>query len=293
MPDTIRTLSALQTLLADNTAGDISAQDMRDVLVSVYGAGLTPNAQAPVGSDITGQVGQLYVCTIAGLSDHRNLTLPSAAAGERVGVYIVDGDASFTLILKGAASQTINGGSAATEWSRLFIANEVVIFVCIAANTWIVESDGRIPQTARMSYVGTDLTTGTAGAWLKTVMNTSDYSVGCVVDVVTNRTITWRRASRILVNGSWHARAAASMTDNEQAGWGASYGGAPGAGTTVFSQVPNHPGAAGKPVVTAGISFVSVPAGSEIQHSFFAATSVGIGARGLSASTYLALLEIF
>lgn len=36
MADTIRDLSALQTLLADNTAGDISAQDARDVLVTNY-----------------------------------------------------------------------------------------------------------------------------------------------------------------------------------------------------------------------------------------------------------------
>ena len=63
--------------------------------------------------------------------------------GERVGVYVVDGDATYELILKGAASQTINGGTAATEWSRVFIANECVIFRCIAANTWIVEYDGR------------------------------------------------------------------------------------------------------------------------------------------------------
>jgi hypothetical protein len=33
--DTVRTLSALQTLLADNTSGDISPQDIRDFLVSV------------------------------------------------------------------------------------------------------------------------------------------------------------------------------------------------------------------------------------------------------------------
>lgn len=36
MADTARTLSALQTLLADNSSGDISAQDVRDFLVSVY-----------------------------------------------------------------------------------------------------------------------------------------------------------------------------------------------------------------------------------------------------------------
>lgn len=35
MTDTLRTLSALQTLLADNTSGLISAQDVRDMLVSL------------------------------------------------------------------------------------------------------------------------------------------------------------------------------------------------------------------------------------------------------------------
>lgn len=37
MADTARTLTALQTLLADNTTGDISPQDLRDFLVSCMG----------------------------------------------------------------------------------------------------------------------------------------------------------------------------------------------------------------------------------------------------------------
>lgn len=36
MVDTVRTLAALQTLLADNATGEISPQDLRDMLVSVY-----------------------------------------------------------------------------------------------------------------------------------------------------------------------------------------------------------------------------------------------------------------
>ena len=45
MVDTIRDLAALQALLADNTAGDISAQDARDFLVSVFnrGGSMDPN----------------------------------------------------------------------------------------------------------------------------------------------------------------------------------------------------------------------------------------------------------
>lgn len=39
MPDTRRTLSALQAIINDNTSGDISAQDVRDFLVSVFPTG--------------------------------------------------------------------------------------------------------------------------------------------------------------------------------------------------------------------------------------------------------------
>jgi len=38
MADTVRTLAALQSLLADNETGDISPQDLRDMLVSILGA---------------------------------------------------------------------------------------------------------------------------------------------------------------------------------------------------------------------------------------------------------------
>ena len=197
MADTIRTLSALQTLLADNTAGDISAQDARDVLVSVYGGGLNANAQTVTTADITGAVGQLYVCTIAGLTANRNLTLPSASAGEKVGVYIVDGDDAFTLILKGAASQTINGGSAATEWSRLFIAGEVVIFTCTAANTWIVERDGRRRCNSKM-YLAANITTNTAGEVKLIAYDTSDYSLGIANTTGASARHTIRRAGNYI-----------------------------------------------------------------------------------------------
>lgn len=48
MPDTVRTLSALQALLADNVTGDISPQDVRDFLVSIYNVtdGLAARATA-------------------------------------------------------------------------------------------------------------------------------------------------------------------------------------------------------------------------------------------------------
>lgn len=48
MPDTVRTRADLVALLADNTAGDISAQDMRDLLASV--GVISSGAGAPVAA---------------------------------------------------------------------------------------------------------------------------------------------------------------------------------------------------------------------------------------------------
>lgn len=71
MADTRRTLAALQALLADNTAGDISAQDIRDMLVSlvvpnVNDFRLTTESGVPVStSDRTSQ-GTLYLTPYKG-----------------------------------------------------------------------------------------------------------------------------------------------------------------------------------------------------------------------------------
>jgi hypothetical protein len=154
------------------------------------GGGLEISNQTVTTADITGAVGNFYVCTIAGLTNHRSLTLPSAAVGERIGVYIADGDDTYSLIVKGASGQTISGGSAATEWSRLFIKGETAIFRVIAANTWIVESDGRIPMKG-LIYLSTNATSNTAatfvyphnvsGAW------TAITNVGHIATTATGR----------------------------------------------------------------------------------------------------------
>lgn len=156
-------------------------------------------AASPTVAGVTGVVGTLHLLDISGLTASRNFTLPATAAvGDRVGVYLTTGDASFELILIGDTGDTINGGSAATEWSRLFITNECVIFRCITANSaWIVEYDGRIPQAGllRLSTSPTNTesaatfvyATATSGAW------TADVNVGSCCDVATDK-ITARRA---------------------------------------------------------------------------------------------------
>lgn len=212
MAETIRTFTELQAILADNTSGDISPEDARDLMVSTYNGGLLPNAQTVTTTDITGAVGQMYVLTIAGLTANRNLTLPSAAPGQRVGVYVADGDDTYSVILLGAASQTINGGSAATEWSRVFIKGECVIFLCIAANTWIVETDGRKPCSCRVT-LSTSVTTNTAATVKAVGFDVETYDVGQIYDHVTNKFMTARRANVYKFDGALYP--ANGLTDQK------------------------------------------------------------------------------
>lgn len=169
--------------------------------------GLEHNAQTVTGSDITGAVGQFYYCTIAGLTADRNLTLPASAnVGERIGVYIVDGDDTDELIIKGAATVTINGGSAATEWSRLFIQDECVIFRATSSTNWVVEYDGRIPSYAEL-WRSTSTTSNPIPNNTHTKV-TFDTATAAKqrgdIDDLTNDRITPRRAGAYYVYGSWN-----------------------------------------------------------------------------------------
>ena len=67
MPDVARTRAALQALLADNASGDIDAQDVRDLLVSIMqdGLGIRVEEKATTGDPATPTDGSLlYVNTV-------------------------------------------------------------------------------------------------------------------------------------------------------------------------------------------------------------------------------------
>lgn len=90
MADTVRTLAALQTLLADNANGDISPQDLRDMLISLAntedgggGLGLPSYAALDAGrmrevltpTDVDAQHNTLTVAQIvAGIVVHTSVT---------------------------------------------------------------------------------------------------------------------------------------------------------------------------------------------------------------------------
>jgi hypothetical protein len=117
MADTLRTLTALLALFADNTTQDISPQDQRDFIVSLMGAG----GQVYTSGGSTGvSVGTSYVelpFTTNGqansvVADATNNRLEVGALGD--GTYLVLGQFSFsgslstTFTLKAAINGTEN-----------------------------------------------------------------------------------------------------------------------------------------------------------------------------------------
>lgn len=197
MVDTVRTLSALQTLLADNTAGDISAQDLRDFLVSV----MLETATATVTTgNVTAAAGKHYELTVSGMTADRQFILPgTAVVGSEIRVKLVtDAPTDYELILIGDTGVSINGGTAATEWSRLFIDNECVTFRATGASNWDVVNDGRIPSKARAKRTTAQALTNSA--WTVIEINSIDYQIGLPTTTSTPWTFTVKRAGKYQLN---------------------------------------------------------------------------------------------
>ena len=176
--------------------------------VSQMQYGFVTKAQSVTTADITGQAGVSYDLDISGTTvASKNFIVPVPdAIGEMIQVNIILGDADFALIIKGAATVTLNGGTAATEWSRLFITGETVTLKSTSLTNWNIIIDGRIAQSCRLYGSGiTDqqLTTNPA-AW--TVLNSnmlgvSLWDVGGMADT-TNARIYPRRSGNYILTGS-------------------------------------------------------------------------------------------
>ena len=132
----------------------------------------------------------------------RTYTLPAVAAvGDRIGIMVTAGDASHELLVTAASGDTLNGIAGGTEWSRVFITNEVVIMRCIVANTtWVVEYDGRIPSYAT-GYPNDISTNSAATATVAPLVNAISDSGG-MLDTTTNFRIDIRRAGNYEINVS-------------------------------------------------------------------------------------------
>lgn len=127
---------------------------------------LSPVALPSDGNPTVG-VGEWHYGSIAAYSANRTFTLPSAAAtGDRIGIALTTGDDTYALLIKTASGDKINGfDCSSTEWSRLLVTGESVVFRCVDGSTvdWVVEHDGRIPLRASMlKNSNTNVTTATA-----------------------------------------------------------------------------------------------------------------------------------
>lgn len=192
---------------AETFSGTVTVEISNDA--RAMNQNVLPIVDTPVtASDITGVVNTHHVCTIAGITTaSKNITIPAGNIGDRIRISVTDGDDAYELIIIGAASQTINGGTAATEWSRLFIAGESVQLVCTAANTWIVEYDGRIPCTGMLTQSITVTGYFVDGSWVDLPADGVAFDVGDICDT-TNDYFDLRRA------GEYHVSIVAASAEN-------------------------------------------------------------------------------
>jgi hypothetical protein len=166
---------------------------------TVSSGGLTPTADS-ADSNVAYSAGNEYNVTMGGFSANRNRTIPVAsAAGEEIRINILDGDADYALIILGVATITINGGSAATEWSRLFIGGETVTLRSTSTTNWQVVNDGRITQKCQIVPTGTQ---AIATATLTQVdFAAESYDIGYIGDVANNRIKVRRDGKYVIVYG--------------------------------------------------------------------------------------------
>lgn len=123
MTDTLRTLSALQTLLADNTARAISAQDLRDALYSALG--VTPYVAKTANYTATESDDFIAVNATGGAV---TITLP-AAATTRVGktYTIKKTDVSANAVsINPNASETLDGSASTVDITTQYYAVTII-----------------------------------------------------------------------------------------------------------------------------------------------------------------------
>ena len=177
-----------------------SAAVVSVIATAAFGNNAALNHVAGGDADTTMAVGNMYVTDMsAWATADRTYTLPAAAAvGDRIGIMVTAGDASHELIIKPNTGDKINGGTAAAEWSRLFITGEVVILRCVVADSeWVVEYDGRIPCYARIQPTATQALTN--GSFTSITLGTVIANVGGLTG--TANTITIRRVGEYAVYG--------------------------------------------------------------------------------------------
>lgn len=142
----------LLELLKDPAGTPLDRKIQLSTLQLFIGNGMV-DATGPTNADQTMAVGTMYNTDISGYSANHTFTLPgTAAVGNRCGVTLTAGHATYGLLITAASGDTLRGVAGGTEWSRLCLAGESLVFRCVVANTtWVVEDDNRIAYNARLN----------------------------------------------------------------------------------------------------------------------------------------------
>lgn len=177
MAETVRTYADLQTRLADNTAGEISPEDVRDLLASTYQ--LDYSADVSVTGATTATIGKWHICT--GTSADYTVTLPAASgnAGKIIGLRMSSALTKL-VTLDGNGSELIDGATTRVMW-----ANEVAILFCDGTG-WTKIGGKSIPMQAMMLRTSSQtLTSG--GAFDKVLFGTIEVDIGGMANTANSR----------------------------------------------------------------------------------------------------------
>ncbi len=157
------------------------------------GGGTTIKEQSisPTTSSFSAVSNYRYYADISGMTASRNFTLPAPGAkGKTIELLIVSGNETYDFIIIGASTVTINGGSANTSWSKLFITNEYIKLVSTSATNWNVVVDKRIP--CKCSIKNAAEQTITTNSSNLVVLDTVTFDVGALNRVANNKIIIRR-----------------------------------------------------------------------------------------------------
>jgi hypothetical protein len=192
----------LYSTLASMSAANAALLVGTTALTTLHRHDLTNSAISPTIAAVTAAINTRYLADISGLTASRQFILPTCAVGDVIELKITTGDDAYELIIIGAATVTIEGGGAATEWSRLFITGEAIRLLATSATNWMVENDDRKPCAGLMERVTSNQYANTAATQTTADWNQATIDKGNICDL-TNNVFKIRRAGNYLYSAAY------------------------------------------------------------------------------------------
>jgi hypothetical protein len=199
------TLTRATIYESTNGGAAINCTGSQEVFVTAAAENVwtAPTVTTVTTTNLTATLNRSHILDVSGLTADRNFIISAGAAGDWIEVNLSAGDDTYELIIIGDTGISINGGSTATEWSRLFITGETVMLKATSATNWQVTYDGRIPCHGQMTLSAND-TTNTANTLTLPTWDNAVINTGNICDT-TNYRFNIRRAGKYRVSGDYRA----------------------------------------------------------------------------------------